>query len=161
MGRRSKGAMDLERDIRDYMSDTNYQENAWDSNHHLRRSFRLMVDGSYDLPKHGSDYEHYQSNLRYLRDNINNKKKMRSMAISEFLNMVEVDYDVSRSTASKVLKETFGSDIEMFNDQLIDDLYDFASDHDIHPDIMPKLNLPKLPNPLGLPDPLGITDKKK
>jgi hypothetical protein len=85
-----------------------------------------MMDGSY------KGYEYYQRVLRRLEETKGNKKKLRSLAISIAMDALQVEFsEISRSTIQKQVIHVFGPDIEKVNDELIEDLIDFAKDHDI------------------------------
>jgi hypothetical protein len=97
-----------------------------DSNHWVRRFFRCWIDGSYN----GSD--HYRSNLEYIRQNRNNKRKMRSFVISEFCQFIALEHDCHYSTAQKaIVKALTSKQLENLNNDLISDCMDFLESHEL------------------------------
>ena len=103
-----------------------YEQEPFDDNHPYRRFFRLMMDGSYK----GEDY--YLRIKERVEETNGNEKKLRSIAIQISMDMLETEFsDISRSTIQKNVVDVFGKDAEKINEQLIDDLKDFAKAHEM------------------------------
>lgn len=103
-----------------------YEQEPFDDNHAYRRFFRLMMDGSYK----GEDY--YKRIQKRVEESNGNEKKLRSIAIQISMDMLEAEFsDLSRSTIQKNTVDVFGTDAEKINEQLIDDLKDFAKAHEM------------------------------
>ena len=102
------------------------EQEPFDDNHAYRRFFRLMMDGSYK----GENY--YKMIQKRVEESNGNEKKLRSIAIQISMDMLETEFPtISRSTIQKNVVEVFGNDANRINDQLIDDLKDFAISHDM------------------------------
>lgn len=115
---------DIQSLIVDYYTG-NKQTESRDVNHWIRRFFRCWIDGSYN----GAD--HYRSNLEYIRQNKNNKKKMRSFVISEFCQFIAIENDCHYSTAQKAITKALNTkQLENLNNDLISDCIDFLESHE-------------------------------
>lgn len=103
-----------------------YEQEEFDINHPFRRNYRLMMDGSY------KGYDYYKRIQERVNETNGNEKKLRSIAIEITMDMLEVEFsDLSRSTIQKSVVNVFGKDVDKINDQLVDDLKDFAKDHEM------------------------------
>lgn len=93
------------------------------SNHSLRRFFRCWIDGSYN----GED--HYRRNCDFVKENYGNDKRLRSFAISEWLDYMAADNHCSRSTVQSAMTTAFTTEqLEALNNELVDDLRDLVRD---------------------------------
>ena len=93
----------------------------------LRNTFRLYIDGSHIYPNNEEGFEHYKRNCRYIKENINDNKKLLALAINEFISMAEVEFNLSSTTIRDTVKKVFNAqELEDFNNELIDDLKDLV-----------------------------------
>ena len=124
---RKQETIELREFLDSYMQGSRaYEQEPFDSNHPYRRNFRLMMDGSYN------GYDYYQRILKRLEETNGNEKKLRSIAIQISMDMLEAEFsDLSRSTIQKNVVDVFGKDADKINEQLIDDLKDFAQAHEM------------------------------
>jgi hypothetical protein len=110
----------------DLQSESSYTKNGTMiscSNHFLRRSFRLYIDGSY------TGEGDYRANCDYVRLHKSSKKRLRSFVINQFCGLLAVDYDCSRSTAQNAVTSAFTPDeLDALNTELIEDALDLITD---------------------------------
>lgn len=87
------------------------------SNHWLRRFFRCYIDGSY------KGQEHYKRNIAYIKDNKDNKIKLRAFAISSMIDFLSIEYPhISSSTIQKAIVQAMAkNELEILNAELIED----------------------------------------
>ena len=94
-----------------------------DVNHVTRRLFRCWLDGSY------LGYEHYQDNLAFLKENHDNKRKMRMFVIQEFCKYTATDANCSYRYAQQIITETIPKrKLEQLNKALVADALDLIED---------------------------------
>ncbi|MCK4545412.1 hypothetical protein KAU43_07725 [candidate division WOR-3 bacterium] len=124
---RKQETIELREFLDSYMQGSRvYEQEPFDDNHPYRRFFRLMMDGSYK----GEDY--YLRIKERIEETNGNEKKLRSIAIQISMDLLEAEFpDLSRSTIQKNVVDVFGKDAEKINEQLIDDLKDFAKAHEM------------------------------
>ena len=92
-----------------------------DSNCWHRRFFRCYIDGSY----HGEG--HYKSNCETVRDNYDNDRALRSLAINQWCSFMSGEFTCSPSTVQRHMVNTFtGNQLDAINAELIDDLRDLV-----------------------------------
>ena len=97
--------------------------NLFDANCPTRRFFRCWLDGSYN------GEEHYRRNVAFIQKNKDDKRRMRSFVISEFVLYTACDSHCSPSYAAKMIKEIVpANDLERLNDELIEDALDLVED---------------------------------
>ena len=126
--------MSIKSDIMDDLqSESSYTENGLEftttykviscSNHFLRRSFRLYIDGSY------TGESDYRANCDYVRLHKNHYGKLRMFVIDQFSRLLMTDYDCSRSTARNAVVAAFTRDeLDALNTELIDDALDLIAE---------------------------------
>lgn len=111
-----------------------YDVKPLDSNHWLRRMFRLYIDGSYSYPGNEPGFKFYERLIKTLKElkaspGKSTDNKYRMMAIMYFVDMLHVEFPgVSKGTIQKIIVKTFGKEIENFNEGLISDLKDLLQD---------------------------------
>ena len=94
-----------------------------DVNTPMRRHFRCWLDGSYN------GREHYLRNCKYLWENRNNRRALRSFIVREFCEYLAREYDCSYGYAQKAMVAcTTPTRLERLNELLIDDALDLIAE---------------------------------
>lgn len=112
-----------------------YDLKPFDSNHWFRRLFRLYIDGSHSYPGNEPGYkftERLKSKVKEIQKSGNQAtqyKKLVSIVIDNFLNMLQVEFNLSRSTLQKTLVKNFSkSDLDLINQKLVRDLLEYVNE---------------------------------
>jgi len=99
-----------------------YKKNK-NPNGYIMLNYGLYIDGSHIYPNNEEGIKHYNRNIQYIKDNFNNFKALRRLAISEFKNMLMVEFPLSNSTITKEILKVFNTqELEDLNKELVDDL---------------------------------------
>ena len=119
--------MSIKSDIQnDLKSESSYTKNGTMiscSNHFLRRSFRLYIDGSY------TGESDYRANCDYVRLHKNHYGKLRMFVITQFSRLLMADYDCSSTTARNAVVAAFTPDeLDTLNKELIEDALDLIAE---------------------------------
>jgi hypothetical protein len=92
-------------------------------NGYIMLNYGLYIDGSHIYPNNEKGQDHYKRNCQYIKDNFDNFKALRRLAISEFKKMLMVEFPLSETTITKEILKVFNkSELEDFNKELVEDL---------------------------------------
>jgi len=95
----------------------------FEPNHATRRMFRCWLDGSY------LGYDHYQANVKFLKENNDSQARLTMFVIREFTKYTAFDAECSTGYAQKVIVDTVGKEkLEALNKHLVDDALDLIAD---------------------------------
>jgi hypothetical protein len=111
--------------IKDFKNGSiSYDKKPFDSNHWFRSVFRLYIDGSHSYPRNEPGYKYVERLRQRVIEANDNEKKLTSIAIENFMNMLEVEYpELSRSTLQKTIVKNFSrDDLSKLNKSLVEDL---------------------------------------
>ena len=118
-----KDTQELASILEDYILETHKPDNDH-TNHWIRRFFRCYIDGSY------KGQEHYKTNCTYVQAHKDEPRRIRSFAISSFLDFLNVEFpDINRQTIQKLIVKIFiPHELEKLNAELVDDYKDLVAE---------------------------------
>lgn len=123
--------------IDDYVKgNLSYDRKPFDLNHFFHRNFRLYIEGSYAYPHNEPGYKFAERLKKRILDiyetpGKSKEKKLLSLVIEMFMNMLSVEFDeLSRSTIQKLIVKHFKkSDLDELNRLLVQYLGEYAKEN--------------------------------